>query len=189
MPLKPSYLLLTGGGAIVAYSGIKGKGISSAVRSVIAGQSPANAINTAPITGPPPNAVTQFGGGGTGLPFGTAGGKGGGGSALANKALGMAMAASYGWIGQQWLYLLTGWEEESGWSTTAANQPSDPYNHAYGIPQANPGTKMASAGAGWRTSARVQIAWGLGYIKATYGSPMGVPNWSANGPLPGYVGY
>lgn len=43
MPLKASYLALVGGGAIVAYAGFKGKGIGSAIRDVISGQSPANA--------------------------------------------------------------------------------------------------------------------------------------------------
>ena len=58
------------------------------------------------------------------------------------------------------------WSKESGWSVYAAN-PSG----AYGIPQALPGSKMASAGGDWRTSAATQIRWGLGYIDASYGSP------------------
>ena len=44
---------------------------------------------------------------------------------------------------------------------------------AYGIPQSLPGSKMASAGADWRTNAATQINWGLGYIDARYGSPCG----------------
>jgi hypothetical protein len=99
------------------------------------------------------------------------------------------MAAAYGWTGVEWQYLESGWQEESGWNQLAANVPSDPYNHAYGIPQANPGSKMASAGSNWKTSAQTQIKWGLGYIKATYGSPSRVPGWSPTGPVSGYVGY
>ncbi len=99
------------------------------------------------------------------------------------------MAAAYGWTGDNWLCLKTGWEEESGWNQYAANVPSDPYNHACGIPQANPGTKMASAGSDWKTSPTTQIRWGLAYIKAIYGSPSQVPHWSVNGPTAGYVGY
>jgi len=30
---------------------------------------------------------------------------------------------------------------------------------------------MAAAGADWQTSAVTQIKWGLGYVKATYGTP------------------
>jgi hypothetical protein len=58
------------------------------------------------------------------------------------------------------------YSRESGWSVTAEN-PSG----AYGIPQALPGAKMASAGANWRTDAATQIRWGLNYIRNTYGSP------------------
>jgi hypothetical protein len=42
---------------------------------------------------------------------------------------------------------------------------------AYGIPQALPGSKMASAGADWQTNPATQITWGLGYISARYGTP------------------
>jgi len=59
------------------------------------------------------------------------------------------------------------WTRESDWLTTADN----PTSSAYGIPQALPGSKMASAGADWRTSAQTQITWGLSYIASRYGSP------------------
>ena len=38
-------------------------------------------------------------------------------------------------------------------------------------PQALPGSKMASAGADWRTNPITQINWGIGYIKGRYGTP------------------
>jgi hypothetical protein len=47
----------------------------------------------------------------------------------------------------------------------------NPSSSAYGIPQALPGSKMAAAGADWQSNAATQIRWGLGYIKARYGSP------------------
>lgn len=43
MPVKASYLLLTTAGAIVVWSGIKGVGISSALRDVLSGKNPASA--------------------------------------------------------------------------------------------------------------------------------------------------
>lgn len=46
-------------------------------------------------------------------------------------------------------------------------------NEAYGLPQAYPGTKMASAGRDWRTSARTQIEWMIRYATERYGSPCG----------------
>ena len=47
----------------------------------------------------------------------------------------------------------------------------NPSSSAYGIPQALPGSKMASAGDDWANNAVTQIRWGLGYIADRYGSP------------------
>ena len=77
------------------------------------------------------------------------------------------MLGSFGWSTSQFSCLQPLWQQESGWSVTASNTSSG----AYGIPQALPGSKMASAGADWQTSASTQIRWGLGYIQSTYGSP------------------
>ncbi len=89
-----------------------------------------------------------------------------GGSPAQNRALGMAMCADRGWSGSQCSDLGTLWQKESGWNSRAHN-PSG----AHGIPQALPGSKMASAGPNWQTNARTQIAWGLGYIANRYGNP------------------
>jgi hypothetical protein len=61
------------------------------------------------------------------------------------------------------------WNHESHWNVHAGN----PSSGAYGIPQALPGTKMASAGPNWHDDARTQIKWGLGYIKSRYSTPCG----------------
>ncbi|MGW6913768.1 aggregation-promoting factor C-terminal-like domain-containing protein [Kitasatospora sp. NPDC054939] len=63
-------------------------------------------------------------------------------------------------------------KRESGWNYTATN----PSSGAYGLVQALPGTKMASAGADWRTNPATQIKWGLNYMNSRYGSPCGA--WS-----------
>ena len=78
-----------------------------------------------------------------------------------------AMLGSFGWSSSQFSCLDPLWEHESGWSVTAAN----PGSGAYGIPQALPGSRMASTGPDWQTNAATQITWGLEYIKGTYGSP------------------
>ena len=78
------------------------------------------------------------------------------------------MLGSYGWSSSEFGCLVSLWNTESGWDVHASN-PSG----AYGIPQALPGWKMASAGPDWQTDAATQIRWGLGYIKGTYGSPCG----------------
>ncbi len=85
-----------------------------------------------------------------------------------NKALGQKMAAARGWSGE-WGCLEKLWDRESHWNERAMNRSSG----AFGIPQALPGSKMASAGGDWQTSAATQIAWGLGYIAARYKSPCG----------------
>ena len=56
---------------------------------------------------------------------------------------------------------------ESGWDVHADNPTSD----AYGIPQALPGSKMATAGSDWVNDAATQIRWGLEYIRGSYGTP------------------
>ncbi|MFE9484582.1 transglycosylase SLT domain-containing protein [Streptomyces spororaveus] len=66
---------------------------------------------------------------------------------------------------------------ESGWDYTATNTSSG----AYGLAQALPASKMASAGADWKTNPATQIKWGLDYMNDRYGSPVGAWNfWSAN---------
>jgi hypothetical protein len=85
------------------------------------------------------------------------------------QQIAMGMLGSFGWSGGQFSCLDALWNRESGWNPYASNAGSG----AYGIPQALPGSKMASAGADWQTDPATQIRWGLGYIQATYGSPCG----------------
>ncbi|MFC4140390.1 MULTISPECIES: phospholipase [unclassified Microbacterium] len=84
------------------------------------------------------------------------------------KATARAMMSSrYGWGGDQFSCLSSLWTKESGWNYQAYNRNGG----ATGIPQALPGSKMASAGGDWRTNAATQISWGLDYIKRAYGTP------------------
>lgn len=77
------------------------------------------------------------------------------------------MRHRFGWKARQFTYLNRLWTAESGWDRYATN----PFSGAYGIPQAVPGSKMASAGPGWRWNARTQIRWGLRYIAGRYRTP------------------
>jgi hypothetical protein len=88
------------------------------------------------------------------------------------QQIAQGLLGSYGWSSSQFSCLQPLWNAESGWNVSAANTSSG----AYGIPQALPGSKMASAGADWQTDAATQIRWGLGYIRSVYGSPCGA--WS-----------
>ncbi|MDP5314425.1 transglycosylase SLT domain-containing protein [Streptomyces poriferorum] len=66
---------------------------------------------------------------------------------------------------------------ESSWNYRASN----PSSGAYGLVQALPGSKMASAGADWQTNPATQIKWGLNYMDSRYGSPCGAWSfWQAN---------
>ncbi|MCI1020227.1 phospholipase [Microbacterium sp. C5A9] len=84
------------------------------------------------------------------------------------KATARSMASSqYGWGDDQFSCLNSLWTKESGWNYQAYNSSGG----ATGIPQALPGSKMASAGSDWQTNAATQISWGLGYISSVYGTP------------------
>ncbi len=80
---------------------------------------------------------------------------------------GQMMATKYGWGAGEYSCFDKIIVSESGWNPHATNASSG----AYGLPQALPGSKMASAGADWQTNPVTQIRWGLSYIRSSYGSP------------------
>ncbi|GAB3462606.1 hypothetical protein GCM10027570_49210 [Streptomonospora sediminis] len=96
-------------------------------------------------------------------------GSGGGGSVPSGDPKGIAqgMLGDFGWGTDEFSCLEPLWEKESGWDPSAEN----PSSGAYGIPQALPGSKMATAGSDWQSNPATQIEWGLGYIDDRYGSP------------------
>ena len=85
-----------------------------------------------------------------------------------SQAIAYDMVIARGWDDSEFNCLVALWNRESGWRTNAANASG-----AYGIPQALPGSKMASAGPDWQTNPATQITWGLGYISGRYGTPCG----------------
>jgi hypothetical protein len=89
------------------------------------------------------------------------------------RSTAQAMLAQRGWA-DQFGCLEKLWQRESRWDHTADN----PTSSAYGIPQALPGSRMASAGPDWRTNPETQIRWGLDYIAERYGSPCAALNHS-----------
>ncbi len=68
----------------------------------------------------------------------------------------------------QFSCLVSLWTRESGMDQYKMNYAG---SGATGIPQALPGSKMASAGADWAWNPATQIVWGLGYIGDRYGTP------------------
>ncbi len=113
---------------------------------------------------PPPPVVTPLttsAGGGTAPVVPTAPPDPGTAQSIAYK-----MLPSFGFSTSQYGCLNDIYTRESGWRYNAENASG-----AYGIPQALPGSKMASAGSDWMTNPATQIKWGLGYIKDVYGTP------------------
>jgi len=78
-----------------------------------------------------------------------------------------ALLPQFGFSASEFTCLDELYTRESGWDVHADNPTSD----AYGIPQALPGSKMATAGADWMNDAATQIRWGLEYIRGSYGTP------------------
>jgi len=78
-----------------------------------------------------------------------------------------ALLPQFGFSSSEFTCLDELYTRESGWDVHADNPTSD----AYGIPQALPGSKMASAGSDWMNDAATQIRWGLEYIRGSYGTP------------------
>ncbi len=85
------------------------------------------------------------------------------------QAIAYDKMSSLGWGREQYSCLVKLWDRESNWRVNAYNASSG----AYGIPQALPGNKMATAGPDWLTNPETQINWGINYIKGRYGTPCG----------------
>jgi hypothetical protein len=161
MPIRGGYLLAAGGGAILLWSGFRGRNWSTSLRDLISGK-PLPTTSSNPIVSAAPGAGGSAApvSGGINVPI----------SALSkgkNVALGMSMAAARGWVGTQFSDLNALWTRESGWNNHAQN----PTSGAYGIPQSLPASKMGALANPPTSSAAAQIKWGLGYIAQRYGTP------------------
>ncbi len=77
------------------------------------------------------------------------------------------LVIEYGWSESDYQALVLLWYRESGWNPNAYNKSSG----ACGIPQSKPCSKMAKFGRDYRTNWKVQVRWGLDYIKRRYVTP------------------
>lgn len=182
-------------GAVLLWSGVKGTSVSGSLRSIISGQNPPTG-QTRPVTSSFDAAGYDAQGNPTN-PSNPSNPSGGGGTRAQNLAIGRLLAAPYGWSsGAEWNALVSLWDSESGWSNTIWNTSASCGGDAFafGIPQAcGHGVRQAIAGhggvcpfpagnsgnppqCGGSNNAAAQIAWGLAYIKANYGSPTRVPH-------------
>ena len=179
MPVKGTYLALTGIGAIFLWSGLKGKSWSEVLRSLIAGQNPSGVRTTSAITpiASPPVSGTSTGSGGA---AGTSGSTPSSGSL--NSMLNQ-LAQQKGWNAAQvacW-HTLIGMEATGPKST---NSSSGAFGWAQALGHGGSGTsgcgrnqyggfglsdaqaQKANCGSGPE-----QLLWMANYIKATYGTP------------------
>lgn len=67
-------------------------------------------------------------------------------------------------------------DHESGWRVNATN----PGSGAYGLPQALPGSKMASEGADWQTNYQTQLKWFVSYCNRYGGIQGAYQFWQQN---------
>ena len=73
----------------------------------------------------------------------------------------------YKWTLADYNNLVKLWNYESHWNAKSYNKRSG----ACGIAQAKPCSKMKKYGKDYRTNCKVQIKWGLNYIKKRYKNP------------------
>ena len=96
----------------------------------------------------------------------------------------------FGWSSSQWQYLDDLWTDESNWQWNVCygggTYPNCNYEgSAYGIPQADPGSKMGSVAPDWTTDPFTQVTWGEEYIHSAYGDPQNAWNYATkNGTCP-----
>lgn len=165
MPVNGKAVAFVSVGGLFVYSGLSGYSVLKAAQNVIQGK-PASEGQTAFLLSA--NTVASSGNTGTIAP-----------GHAAAKAYAKSLFSSFGWGPEQFAPLDKLWTAESGWRVNADN----PHSDAFGIPQALPGSKMASEGADWQTNAATQIRWGLKYIKSRYGTPAGAwAFWQAQSP-------
>jgi hypothetical protein len=144
-------------GGVLVWSGVENEPVTAIFRTLASGKTPAKGPGETFATPGTTSAGTTEPGSANVIP---AGGTVSGATEKANQLIGMGLVAAAGW-GAQWPAFNSIVMAESGWNQLAENASG-----AYGIPQALPGSKMASAGANWQTSAATQIRWMIGYIRS-----------------------
>jgi hypothetical protein len=143
-------------GALLLWSGLKGRSWSMVVRELISGDAPKDSQEN-PIT-----VQSSGSSDGTTSPGATTANLSG------NKKIVNMVASSYGWgSGPEWDALSWIIDHESSWSNTAQN----PHSSAYGLFQFLDGT-WASVGGKKTSDPTTQAQLGMKYIKSRYGDPI-----------------
>jgi hypothetical protein len=145
-------------GLVFIYGGVKGYSPIKAFENIITGKNPnENQSNTSLVNSSGSNGSSS--GGNVANPTSN--------TAAANQATAKQLATNMGhsdWTtGQEWSDWVALWNQESGWSITAAN----PTSTARGIAQ-----NLQGYGSDYLEGNAVsQITWGINYIAQRYGNP------------------
>lgn len=143
-------------GALLLWSGLKGKSWSGVVRDLISGNPPSNSQEN------PINVQNSGVDAGSTSPGASTPNLSG------NKKIVNMVATTYGWgSGSQWDALSWLIEHESSWSNTAQN----PTSTAYGLFQFLDNT-WATVGGKKTSDPTTQAQLGMKYIKSRYGDPI-----------------
>lgn len=173
MPVKATYLIVAGGGAILLWSGLTGKSWSAVLRDIISGRNPSGAAASSTVL------TSMFA-----STSGTAAGSGTEVSGNSSRAILQATAADAGWTGPQWTCLVNVENAEAGFSPSAINSGSGALGLAQALGHGTSGTAgtlgneyggfgltTAQAVAANSGDASAQALWMCNYIKAIYGTP------------------
>jgi hypothetical protein len=159
-----------GAGALFLWSAVKGKTVLGTIQSLVRGQSPAAgaSANPVPIASDIADAAAAAAGSVT-LTDGAAAPAPASNTPASNQALAKMLATSMGYAswttGAEWAAWVDLWDQESGWSITAANPHSDARGIAQNIDGYGPDYLEGNA--------QSQITWGINYIAGRYGDPIG----------------
>jgi hypothetical protein len=158
----------------LVWTGIRNVGVRDGLTALLHGQIPTEGPQTTTEVQDPATPADLAQAGALGAAIGAAGAADGNGHSVPDlQTYARSLLAAYGWS-SQWSQFNSLVNSESGWAWDAVNPGGHGYNgekHAYGIPQALPPSKMASAGSDWKTNGFTQLRWMMNYIHDRYGTP------------------
>ena len=190
-------------GGLLAWSGVKGWHVSQVTRDLLSGKDPrmdgtlnqnALSVSAGGLVSDLFSSFNPFGGIAGALGISTTGttskisAPSGAGIKGNAQSIASQLLSGFGWDSSQMLPLISLWNQESGWNGSARNPSSGAFGIAqalgHGCPQcaapdgtneygAQYGLTVAEAQQANAGNLLQQIRWGLGYIRATYGSPAG----------------
>lgn len=153
-------------GALLLWSGLKGRSWSKVVRELISGDAPGNT---------PDNPINVSDGSSSSVPSSPGDTTG---NLSGNKRIVNMVASSYGWgTGAEWDAIVWIVDHESSWNNKAQN----PSSSAYGLFQFLDPT-WGDYGGHKTSDPTIQAQLGMKYIKARYGDPIRAKEfWQSHG--------